>query len=268
MNIKKILSVITIIMMLLVGCGQKTAMDSQGVDNEYIEDSDNETSDDTSMVEESNQEGVDQDKNNREKIASTSEIYLSNALEDGTLWANETDEAGQRYIVHLNVKGEILGKVLNEFDGYMNGRPDEYSYEMTGGGINESFFAIETTDNGAERINIYDINTLEDVSGAYIGEYDEIISMIQTEKEIVFVVRKIVESFEEKYACLKLINTSGEEIFDISLDHKTLTENYNIDRIKDHVNMGIEYAGNNVYYIGYIGSAYDYDKLNSLVIDL
>lgn len=219
-----------------------------------------ETEEATETVDDVNTQNNNKDEventSNMEKIAATSEVRIINVVEDGTLWVIEKDESGQQYIVHTNIYGDVLGKVVYEFDGYIER------------GIDGNLFAIEINDNDGEKINIYDINSLEEISSTYKGDFDDIISLIQTENEIVLIVRKIVESFEEKYACLKIIDISGNEIFNISLDRDTLLNEYNIEVSKSAENIEISYAGNNIYYIGYLGSAYDSTQINSLIIDL
>ena len=193
-------------------------------------------------------------QNNIEKIGLNSEVKIINVIEDGTLWIREEDELGQQYVVHTNIYGDVLGKQKYEFDGAVKG------------GINDVLFAVENTSTGY--ISIYNINSLENVSSIFRGDFDDIVSLIQTEQGSVFVARKIVESFEEKYACLKLVDKTGKELFNISLDSNTLMSEYNIEVACSAENIKMNYAGNNVYYIAYIGSQYEYQKLNSLIIDL
>lgn len=218
------------------------------------------TADDASKTREGDENKIESDsvelenfRDDVEKVAETSEVTIVNVMDDGTLWIIEKDEEGQQYIVHTNVYGEVLGKAINDFDGYMEK------------GLDSNLFAI---DNGDADISIYDINSLQDMTNVYKGDFDGVIEVIQTEQDSVFVARKIIESFEESYACLKLVDIEGNELFDISLDSNTLLKEYNIERVKTAEQMEINYAGNNIYYIDYIGSAYDSGQINSLIIDL
>ena len=220
-------------------------------------DAENELTGDTGDKNLQNNDQEETISDSLEKIPTTSKVNIINAVEDGTLWAVETDELEQKYIVHTNVYGEILGKTLYQYDGYMEC------------GLTGEIFAIGTKDdNGEKTYRIYDINSGEDISTTYKGDFDDIISIIQTEQENILIARKIFESFEEKYACLKMVDSLGNEIFNISLDKNTLLNEYNIDVTDSTEDIEVEYAGNNVYYIPYIASQFKHGVPNSLVIDL
>lgn len=258
---RKFLIVMLGITMMIGGCGQK----DKG--KEILEESENIVLETAGKSEAENLNNVSSQNNNqdeeettvssKEKIAITSEVRIINIVEDGTLWVTEKDEYGQECILHTNVYGDVLGKKLYELDGY----------GYVEGGINDKLIAVRNSYDD-EKIQIYDINSLEEISNIYKGDYDDIISLIQMEEKSVLIARKTIETFEEKYECLKIIDNLGNEIFNISLDRNTLLNEYNIELSEYVENIEINYAGNNVYYISYIGDAYVYEKPNSLVIDL
>lgn len=243
-----ILRGISIIGMILIvsGCSNKN-VDTSSVDmagsneNNHIEESvDNDISGDKII-----------DKQN--VVSENSQIQILNFMQDGTFWATEIDELGEQYIIHTDIQGNIIVKALyNEFG-------DEIEC-----GIDNNRIVVES--NG---YHIFDIETLEDVSDKYIGDYDEIDDVIKTENEVIFSIKRTMESFEEEYECFKLVSDTEDILFEVSLDTETLLNEYGIEKNDKASSPYIGYCSNNVYYIPYIG--YEYggnDTLNSLIIDL
>ena len=196
-------------------------------------------------------ESVQQEQSAYEKISSASSVHICNVIEDGTFWAIVTDESEQTNIIRANVDGDILGSMEKTVEGTVEG------------GINDTIFVVRQ-DN--EYI-IYDINSHEDISDSYKGDYDTITSYMKTEDSVVFGVKKVYDSFEEQYVSLKLVDATGKEFFEIPLDSQSLKESYGIEKDYLTEDVNISYAGNNVYYIKYVASQYSND-LNALVVDL
>lgn len=242
-RISRALYIVLAFAILLVGCSGNNNADSQISESTEMNYEGNISSHSESTSEEA-------DQNTTNKVAENSEVRICNAIKDGTLWLIEEDAQGQEYVVRANVFGNILAKALcDEFDGYFTV------------GIDERLFF---TSSG----NIYDIYSLEDVTSTYKGEYDEIVSYLTTENGPVFVVRKVTDSFEEQYTSLGLVDKNGKMFFDISLDHNSMHTQYGIESNYSTDEITAEYAGNNVYYIKYVGSQYESGALNSLIIDL
>lgn len=241
-RIARTLFIVLAFAMLLVGCS------GNNTDSQIRESLEMNYEENISGNYDSTSEEIDQDATNI--IAENSEVRIYNTIEDGTLWLTEEDAQGQEYVVRANVFGNILAKALcDEFDGYFTV------------GIDERLFF---TSSG----NIYDIYSLEDVTNTYIGEYDEVVSYLNTENGPVFVVRKITDSFEEQYTSLGLVDKNGKMFFDITLDRNSMYTQYGIESKYSNGEITLEYAGNNVYYIKYVGSQYESGALNSLIIDL
>lgn len=181
------------------------------------------------------------------------EMRIVNALQDGTIWVREKLENGKKIMLHTNIYGEVLK-----------------TYEIPSGnsciyGVNDKLIVEEEGEE--EKIRIYDVEMQEEADSFYIGNYDNVKDYIQTENDSVFVVEKTIESFEEKYSCLGLVDSAGKEFFNISLDKDTLMNQYGIEPKGNTTDKTIGYAGNNVYYIAYIASDLCREN-NSLIIDL
>lgn len=235
MNPKRIaaLVAISVFSLVLIGCSKANS----GISDETANITD---------------ESAQNEQDNYEKISATSSVNIFNVIEDGTFWAVVTDENGQTKIVHTNIYGDILGSMeKNSVDEAMEA------------GLNDDLFVVRQ-DN---EYKIYDINSHEEVSATYIGDYDRIISYMKTEDGTVFGVTKEVDSFEEKYISLKLVDEIGKAFFEISLDSSTLMDNYGIEKNYSVDDVNIRYAGNNTYVIKYVAPNFQ-NALNALVVDL
>lgn len=231
------------LLLIILGCSNK-GTDSKIRNNE------------NSQIEESLDEDTNRDNditdNKQDMISGESQIEILNFLQDGTFWAIEVDEIEEKYIIHADIHGNIISKALyNEF-----GATIEW-------GIDNNRLVVEK--NG---YHVFDIETKNDVSDNYIGDYDEIDGVIKTENGIVFSIKKTIESFDEDYECFKLVSETENILFEVSLDAKTLLNEYGIEKC-DGAFPYIGYCSNNVYYIPYIGDEFgENGTLNSLIIDL
>lgn len=56
---------------------------------------------------------------------------------------------------------------------------------------------------------IYDLDTNRDTTTDFIGDYDELYDLLETEDGLIFVARKTIDTFEERYDCVKLVDADG-----------------------------------------------------------
>lgn len=194
-----------------------------------------------------------------EHISNDSMIAIINILDTGEIWTLQ-QENDELFIVLTNIDGEILKKVpyrLKEGDGMECGINDTLIITA-----NYNDFGIYDNDFG-----IYDVNTMTDITFEYIEQDEKIVFYTQTDDNIYFWALKTLDTFEEKYVEIRIIDLSTEEVLFLSLDSETLIKEYNIERTYSVENIDIGDAGNGVCYITYLGSAYEYEN-NSIVIDL
>lgn len=180
-------------------------------------------------------------------------IEIVNVLDTGEIWVLQV-ENDEVFIVLTNVHGEILRKVpyslLKEGDGIECG-------------INDTLI-ITSNDNG---FGIYDASSMTDITSEYIGQDERIVSYTKTDDNIYFWALKILDTFEEKYAEIRIFDLSTEEVMFLSLDSDTLKKDFDIERTYSVEDIDIGDAGNGVCYIRYLGEKYG-TKTNSIVIDL
>lgn len=233
--ILKIASIIGILF-IISGCSNK------GVDSTI----------ENSQIEKSFDEDIERDNGKSDNItkqdviSDESEIIILNFLQDGTFWATEGE-----YIIHADIHGNIISKALcNKFGSWIECGIDNHRL-------------VSKKDDA---YHVFDIETEEDVTEKYTGDYEEIDNIFRTENGVVFSIRKSVESFEEDYDCFKLVSETEDILFEVSLDTKTLLNEYGIKK-DDMAHPHVGYCSNNVYYIPYIGE-YEKNTLNSLIIDL
>ena len=237
----KIVSIIGILL-IVSGCSNKGAdsiIENNQIEKSFDEDfnRDNEISDNITY---------------QNVVSDESQIEILNFLQDGTFWATEVDKTGEEYIIHADIHGNIISKAL---------------YSLFGSTIK---WGIDNDRLVGKKdgYHVFDIETQEDISDKYIGDYDEIDNIIKTKNGIVFSIKKRMESFEEDYECFKLVSETENILFEVSLDTKTLLNEYGIEKY-DKASPYIGYCSNNVYYIPYIGDKYgEKGTLNSLIIDL
>lgn len=250
---------LVLITIFLAGCSSEKTVDSSINDiEEPIVSTELETNDHSNMTDTDTDtsEILESTTVEQDRLANNSQVRILNFLQDGTFWAIETNETDERYIIHADVYGNVMDRLLSdEFNGTIR-------Y-----GIDHSTIVEEEDD----QYHIFDVNSKEEISNKYIGDYDEIDSIAETDEGLVFIIKKTIESFEEKYECFKLVDTTGNIMFEISLDSNTLLNEYGI--VKSGDEHEVIWFANNMYYIRYVGSAYDYDEngkqvLNSLIIDL
>lgn len=212
---KKIV-IVALISFFLVGCGSDknisnsidsvdifgeststTSIEQNNYKDAIIENSSNEMLEDTigeqSVVAE------------QDTIANNSKVQIKNFFPDGTFWAIETKESGEEYIIHANILGNVIKRLFSSEIGEL-----EY-------GINDTLIIVRSKGE-YDKFHVLDVQTNEDITNRYVGDYDEICKYIETEDKVVFVVKKIVKSFEEKYVCLQLVDEIGNKIFQTSLD--------------------------------------------------
>lgn len=251
-----------IIMLILTACSGNTG-DSDKYSQESIDKTspiDNNTQDSTrpsssdALVEtpDSQNDNFSQ-KNDEEYLSDTSNIKIISSAYD-SIWVKEDTDDGESYIVHIDVDGKILDK-MNWIDNICD----------FGNGTDGSLYIVK--DKNTDYFKIYDAALQKEVTNEFVNDSEYIISCIQTEDKYVLVTRKISDTFEEKYASLRLIDTSKQELFSIQLDKTTLSDNYNMGSNISPETINFGYAGNNIFYLAYISSLYE-DEVNSLVIDL
>ena len=140
----------------------------------------------------------------QDTIANNSKVQIKNFFPDGTFWAIETKESGEEYIIHANILGNVIKRLFSSEIGEL-----EY-------GINDTLIIVRSKGE-YDKFHVLDVQTNEDITNRYVGDYDEICKYIETEDKVVFVVKKIVKSFEEKYVCLQLVDEIGNKIFQTHL---------------------------------------------------
>lgn len=195
--------------------------------------------------------GNEEENEQKDVIQKNSQIQIKNFLEDGTFWGIETDETGEIFTIHADVLGNILKKVST------GGMGKEIRY-----GIGDSFVIWE----GEYPCCIYDLDTNRDATTDFIGDYDELFDLLETEDGLVFVARKTIDTFEERYDCVKLIDADGNVLIEISLDKNTLSEQYGMEK-NSQKEPEVKWIGKKVFYMPYVGDSYADRDYDSLIID-
>lgn len=155
----KIVSIIGILL-IVSGCSNKGAdsiIENNQIEKSFDEDfnRDNEISDNITY---------------QNVVSDESQIEILNFLQDGTFWATEVDKTGEEYIIHADIHGNIISKAL---------------YSLFGSTIK---WGIDNDRLVGKKdgYHVFDIETKEDISDKYIGDYDEIDNIIKTKNGIVF----------------------------------------------------------------------------------
>ena len=138
-------------------------------------------------------------------------LTLVNAMPDGTIWARAHDlVTKEEYYARVTPYGEVLAEKPKEEVGLIHYVFDEDEGRALVG--DESFRIVGLTDN-------------KDYTDEYLYGYDEICDYYGG----ILVIRKKVDTFEESYYCLGLVNEAGEKMFEISLDKETLKAQYGVN---------------------------------------
>lgn len=198
-------------------------------------------------IEEMEDENIGQDV-----IQEYSQIQIKNFLQDGTFWGIETDEMGEVYTIHADVHGNVMKRLSTGSMG------KEIRY-----GVGDRFVIWEQE----YPIRIYDLDINIDVTNDFIGDYDEIYDLLETEDGLVFVITKTIDTFEEKYMCVKLLDADGNTLSEISLDKNTLLTEHGIERNPNR-ELNVKWAGEKVFYIPYVGDEFADQECDSLIIDV
>lgn len=269
MRMKKMLIVI-LFAICLVGCGNKkeietTLNDSAELHSENVSLNEQEVTDAYETVKEEEiveeQEDIalqddmfeedDEENEQQDVIQEYSQIQIKNFLQDGTFWGIETNVTGEVYTIHADVFGNILKRVS------ASSMENEIRY-----GIGDSFVIW----NREYPCRIYDLDTDRDATADFIGDYDELYDLLETEDGLIFVARKTIDTFEEKYECVKLIDADGNALIEISLDKETLLAEYGLE--KDYQEKPkVKWIGKKVFYMPYVGDSYADRDYDSLIID-
>lgn len=268
MRMKKMLIVILFVI-CLVGCGNKKEIETslkdtaelhgenvslneqevtdvyETVNEEEIVEEQEDIALQDDMVEEDNEENEQQDV-----IRDNSQIQIKNFLQDGTFWGIETDETGEVYTIHANVFGNILKRVSTGSMG------KEIWF-----GIGDSFVIWNEYP-----YRIFDLNTNRDATADFIGDYDELYDLLETEDGLIFVARKTIDTFEERYDCVKLIDSDRNVLIEISLDKNTLLTEYGMEK-NSQKELKVKWVGKKVFYIPYVGDEFSDQEFDSLIID-
>ncbi len=213
---------------------------------------------DSVLMEPENNINIDNEEVNI--IEENSKIEIINFISDGTFWAIQENEMQEKYLVHANIYGNVLKSIL-----YSQIKEIGVNIEY---GIDDNILIMYENKDDI-KYYVYDSTSLENITDEYIGDYDTICDFIETEQGIVFIAKKIEESFEGKYECFKIVDTSGNTIFEISLDKNTLLNEYGIERlVYSGEKVELKCFADNMYYIAYVGDRNNAQIKNSLIIDL
>ncbi len=270
MNIKRVFFLVFTVF-VMAGCGNKES--TRGV----IEDKDNNK--EAGLQSGDKQTSVEDDEDTLSsasdfisemtvnKIPEENLVFVKNVLDDGTIWGYQSDSDRNLSYIHFNIKGEIIDEME-----YIGNSREEFASETMDIGLNNNLFINHGSSNGRSTCSIYNIKTKEDVTDDYLSESQYISDTFDTEIGAVVAVYETIDTFNEKYATIKLLNQDLEEIFSISLDADTLIQQYGIEKTYDQSRLSshwptIKYAGGDTFYIEEIDSSHEGDN-NSLLIDL